>query len=492
MNRLQRVWGRVRSMFARAEYTPPTGYESFAFSYGTPDAEKILPTFEQYATLGYAGNSVVFGVIYARIKLFSEARLKFRSLLDKRLSGSPALRLLERPWPGGTTGELLARMEQDASIAGNAFIRSVDDGERLERLRPDWVTIVSHIVEDAYGRQVREVLGYLYEPFGDPGRRVEYYPVEEVAHWSPIPDPLANWRGMSWMTPVIREINADVAMTAHRDAFFRNAATPNIVLKYQKKLGETQVNKIRDMVAARHTGSENAFGTMVLDEGADLTVVGSKLTDAAFNELQAAGENRIAVASGVPAIVAGLREGLAAATLANYGEAMRAFADITMRPNWRSAVACLAKLVEVPEGFELWFDTSDIAALQEGEQEQANTFQVKASTAAALITAGYTPESVASAVEAGDMTLLKHTGLYSVQLQPIGAGDDKAVPDDVEDPAVVEARALVEMVQKVYLGVGVLLTADEARALLNKAGAGLNVPSGLGQPPAPAPVKEAA
>jgi hypothetical protein len=30
-----------------------------------------------------------------------------------------------------------------------------------------------------------------------------------VAHWSPIPDPLANFRGMSWLTPVLREIDAD-------------------------------------------------------------------------------------------------------------------------------------------------------------------------------------------------------------------------------------------------------------------------------------------
>ena len=47
----------------------------------------------------------------------------------------PRLRVLEEPWPGGTSGELLARMEQDVSWAGNAYIW--DAGDRLVRWRPD-------------------------------------------------------------------------------------------------------------------------------------------------------------------------------------------------------------------------------------------------------------------------------------------------------------------------------------------------------------------
>lgn len=46
---------------------------------------------------------------------------------------------------------------------------------------------------------------------------------------------------------------------------------------------------------------------------------------------------------------------------------------------------------------------------------------------------------------------------------------------------LVSAREMTEMVQKVYLGVGKVITADEARAMLNAAGAGLDVPG----PPLP-------
>jgi hypothetical protein len=93
----------------------------------------------------YANSGVVFGVILARLMLFSEAEFKFQRLADKSLFGN---RICEAgaPVAGGTTGELLARMEQDVSLAGNAYIR--DAGTQLERLRPDWVTIVSEVVYD--------------------------------------------------------------------------------------------------------------------------------------------------------------------------------------------------------------------------------------------------------------------------------------------------------------------------------------------------------
>jgi hypothetical protein len=78
-----------------------------------------------------------------------------------------------------------------------------------------------------------------------------------------------------------------------------------------------------------------------------------------------------------------------------------------MRPLWRSACACLASIVNVPAGAELWFDVSDIAALRQGEKEQADTMAVLAEAAKSFIEAGFTAETVISALTSGDMTLLK-------------------------------------------------------------------------------------
>lgn len=419
VDRLRAAWGGMRQVVRSPIPVGQVGDYVYGFSYGTPNAEKVIPGFEQFAALAYGGNPVVFGITNRRMQLFSEATFKWRRLSDKKLFGDASLAKLETPWPNGSTGELLSRMEQDATLAGNSFIR--DCGTRLERLRPDLVTIVSVIDTDEFGNQVRTVIGYIYDPTSiDPDRSVEYYPVDQVSHWSPIPDPLANFRGMSWLTPVLREVNADTAMTEHRDAYFRNAATPNLILKYATKLTPEQKADIAASAAARHGGPANAFRTMVLDAGADPMVVGSNLNEAALDTVQAAGENRIAVAGGVSAIVVGLKEGLAASTLANYDAAVRFTVDWTFRPNWRTCCAALEKIVPPPPGSQLWFDTSDIAALQAGEQEKATTFATDMTTLNAAVQAGWNPEAAKTALMARDPSLLTHSGLYSVQLQPAG------------------------------------------------------------------------
>lgn len=412
MRLLDRITGRSASNFL--EPLNPAQY-AFMQSYKEGGIERILPEFQSYADIGYKGNGIVFALILARISLFSEATFKFQNLADKRLYGTPDLALLESPWPGGTTGELLARMEQDASLAGNSFTRNA--GTRLERLRPDRVALIVAEMDDG----TEQVVAYEYDRCGRGfGEMEEIYLPDEVAHWSPIPDPTALYRGMSWLTPVVQEINADMAMTSHKQAFFENSATPNLVIKYAQKLNREQFDTVRERWEARHGGSTNSWKTAILDNGSDISAVGHSFEQMAFTGVQAAGENRIAAASGVPGIVVGLKEGLDAASYSNYGQAMRRFADVTMRPNWRSASAALARLVKVPANSRLWYDVTDIAALREGERERAESAQINALAMGELIRVGYEPDTVAQAVIAGDYSLLVHTGAIPTALYPGG------------------------------------------------------------------------
>lgn len=409
----------VKAATRSANYLPEDAnlwHNWYQQTYGKPVTDLVLQTFQSYAERGAGGNAVVFGLMLARAMLFSEASFKFRSQVDGKLFGTQDLLPLEYPWPNGSTGELLVRMIQDADLAGNAYIRK--DPDRLVRLRPDWVSLVLAGSGQEEQRSRWDVLGYTYWLDG-PGGSMEFYPINEVAHWSPIPDPLTPYRGMSWLTPVVREINADVGMTDYKRKFLDNSATPNMLVKYQQKLTPKAMDDVRAAWNAKYGGTDG-LKTAIMDQGADVTVIGSGLQAMDFTSVQAAGENRIAVAAGVPGIVAGLKEGLQAATYSNYEQAMRRFADVTMRPLWRSACACLAHLVTVPTGADLWYDTSDIAALRQGEKDRADTLNVLALTAQALITAGYVPDTVTAAITAGDMTLLKHTGAVPTALYPEG------------------------------------------------------------------------
>src|SRR5258707_7915370 len=86
---------------------------------------------------------------------------------------------------------------------------------------------------------------------------------------------------------------------------------------------------------------------------------------------------------------------------------MQKLANLYGRPQWRSACGALSQLLDVPAGNRLWFDTSDIAALQDGEMERGQAALVRAQALLALVQAGYTHESAIAAVDAMDLSQLK-------------------------------------------------------------------------------------
>jgi hypothetical protein len=182
------------------------------------------------------------------------------------------------------------------------------------------------------------------------------------------------------------------------------------------------------------TGGVVTHNTIFLGAGSNVEVVGNDLRKVDFKNVQALGENRIAVAAGTPGILVGLSEGLEAATLANYAQAKRRFTDGTMRFLWRGAATSLAKLVPRKGGAELWYDARDIAFLQEDAKDEAEIQKAQAVTLELLVKAGYTPDSAMKAVIANDMARLVHSGLVSVQLQKPGAGEKEGSSQEPKPP----------------------------------------------------------
>ena len=144
------------------------------------------------------------------------------------------------------------------------------------------------------------------KPLGYIDAEPQFYDVAEVAHWSPCPDPVAEWRGMSWLTPVLREVYSDRGLTDYKIAHIGNGAMPGIVLKYSQKLSEPAVESLKKRFSAMFSGASNAGKVLVFDEGADATVAGSTLEQLQFTAVQNASAERIAAAAGVPPTVAGL------------------------------------------------------------------------------------------------------------------------------------------------------------------------------------------
>jgi phage portal protein BeeE len=369
-----------------------------------------------------------FGAQMVRALVLSQARFTLRNMpwskTPRRLFGTTALGVLEKPWPNATTGELITRMEWHAGLAGNAYVTRRPD--RLRVLRPDWVGVVygSELEpDDAAHALDGELIGYAYcnGGFGASRNKIHTLLPPDVAHWSPLPDPESSGMGMSWLTPAIRDMQSDRAATEHKLQFFANGATPNLVIKGLTAATPDDFNKIVDLLEERHAGVRNAYRTLYLTAGADATVVGSDLRQIDFKSTQGAGETRISMLSRVPASLLGISEGLDGSSLnaGNFTAARRSFADTWVHPTLQDLAAALAPLVNVPGDAELWFDTSDVPILREDAKDAAEIDGAKADTIVKLANGGFTRESAIAATVAGDFSLLvEDPDWVSVQVQP--------------------------------------------------------------------------
>ena len=419
-----------------------------------PGHEELASDFQSYIHNVYKASGPVFSAILARQHVFSEARFAWQRIEGGRpqdLFGNPDLALLETPWPNGDTGSLLARMEVNDSLAGNFYATHADDrgrwgkaaiggpGHRVAVMRPDWVSIIigTNDPDNPWALDAK-VVGYQYTA---PGQDPVILTADETCHYFSTPDPDARFRGQSWVTPVLREIGADIAATKHKGKFFTNGATPNMAIKFDKDTSPTAFKAFVEKFNSAQRGVDKAYKTLFLTGGADVTPLAADFRQLDFANTQGKGETRIAMAARVHPAILGASEGMQGATLneGNFRAAKRNFVDGTMRALWRYAAASLQVLVPMPAGqpgsVRLWYDDRDIAFLREDRKDQAEIQGLESRTIRSYTDAGFTPESVVAAVAADDIRLLKHSGLFSVQLQPPGTTTPESEPATESEPA---------------------------------------------------------
>jgi len=470
-----RWWDRLLGRGPKGWSQPPFWASpelTYAVPWTPPDRESIGNDPVGYINGAYKADGIVFACQVALQLVFSEITFGWRKTVDGRpqdIYSTAGLELLETAYPGGL-GELLSRMEATAGVAGNWYATRCDDAGRFGRaasgagvrvvvMRPDWVSIVLGSRSNEPHALDSRIVAYMYEPRTAAGVKLPAVVLlpEEVAHYAPLPDPEARYRGMSWMTPVVREIEADKAATGHKLRFFQNGATLSTIVKFDKDVSPENFDAFVARFRAQHEGADNAYKTLFVGGGADPTVVGADLRQLDFKSTQGAGETRIAAAARVHPVILGLSEGMQGSSLnaGNYTAAKRNFVDGTMRPKWRVGAHCLERLLAPPQvGDRLTYDDRDIAFLRDDRSDVADIQNKQAWTIRALTDAGFTAESVVGAVVAEDWRLLDHSGLFSVQLQPPTTevpaaleqdGDTAPVPpppaDDITPPPAPAADA---------------------------------------------------
>lgn len=470
---LERVAARRRTerkAWSQPPFWAADGLVDTVWNYGlNTGQERLGNDFPSYVEGAFKASPAVFACIRFRAAVLSEARFQWRRLVKGQpgeLFGTTDLRLLEKPWSNGTTGDLLARMEILSSLSGNHYATVVDDQgvagkssapetRRIVPMRPDWTTIVIDAPSgDPNGLDAR-LAGYLYEPMGmgsmysgtpAPSSKATLLLPNEVSHFAPIPDPAARFRGMSWLTPAIEEVRTDKAATRHRKKFFEQGAVSGLAVTLSEAVGPDDFDRYVSKFKLAHQGTDNAWKTLFLAGGADVRPLSPDFRQMDFRPLQQLSETRVAMAAGVHPTVVGMSEGLQGSSLnaGNFAAAARLAANTTLRPWWRNASASLETLMPPPDpGVQLWYDTSDISFLYEDATDLAEIRVKNATALRQLIDAGYDPDAAAEYLRTDDLGRLlgRHSGLYSVQLQPPGASSPPTVDAIPADIASTNGRA---------------------------------------------------
>lgn len=386
-------------------------------AFGTT-TEAVASDYQSNVSQVFKRNGPIFALIAFRADLFAQVRWSYRQRRNGKpgdIFSTPELDVVNND------PQLNKWMVIDNDLAGNFY--GYRDLGGITRLRPDWVQVAYDKPLERWDARIDAFLYYEGGPYGKSPDDAIIFEPSDVIHWYDRPDPEQRGIGMSWITPIAREIAADNAANTHKLKFFENGATPNLVFKFPEMVSAAQVQEFRETFDIENVGTLNAYKNLWLGGGADATVIGADLKQLEFAITQGKGESRLASAARVPAVLVGFSEGLQAATYSNYASARRMAADGLLHEMWVSAAQAIGRVLRPPSGAEFWYDAYDIPFLREDKGDEASIRSTEAATIRTLVDSGFEQASVVAAVQTGDWSLLSHTGLFSVQLQPPGSQD---------------------------------------------------------------------
>ncbi|MFD5509119.1 phage portal protein [Streptomyces sp. NPDC127051] len=296
--------------------------------------------------------------------------------------------------------------------------------------------------------------GYMYQA---PGGELIPLGLDEVIFLR-MPNPLDPYRGMGPVQSILTDLDATRYSAEWNRNFFLNSAEPGGIIEVPNALGDAEFDELRERWNEQHRGVANAHRVAILEHGKWVERKYSQ-RDMQFAELRSVSRDVIREAFGIPAFALGE---VADVNRATAEASSTWFAEMLTVPRLKRIKAALNHdLLPLfgPAAKGLEFDYE--SPVPPDAETETKTLTARANAARTLIEAGLSKDDVLSAVGLPEIAAAGENGL--------------ATP-----------RELADMVQSIYLGVGSVLTWQEAREICNRAGAGLD----LGVPP-PAVIKRA-
>lgn len=298
-------------------------------------------------------------------------------------------------------------------------------------------------------------LSYVYGPGVTLGAKALYViPERDVVHFKTY-NPESTIRGLSPIEPLRQTlVNEDAARRAS-SAFWSNGARPAGFLSHPHKLSDDAAKRLAAEWNALHGGVDNFGKWAVLEEGMKPEVLSLTAEESQYIETRKLNQIEVcAVYDMAPPVVHILDR----ATFSNIVEQFRSMYRDTMAPHLSGFEATMAAQLTPEFDADLYSEFLMDEVLRGNFEQRIPTIAQAIQTGQMTINEGRQIEN-RPPIEGGDKLLI------NAALVPVGGADEMSVTD------------LTLALQKIYLSVGSVISADEAREILNRAGANLDGPA---------------
>jgi len=331
------------------------------------------------------------------------------------------------------TGFMLRELSQTyLDLTGESYLIVKRDGRAtfptgLWPVRPDRMEPVPHAE--------KFLAGYIYT--GPSGEAVPLQPDEVIM--TKYPNPYDIYHGLGPVQAILVDIDAGKYSAQWNRNFFLNSATPGGVIQVDKRLSDEEWNEFTDRWRESHRGVGAAHRVAVLEQGATWVSNAHSQRDMDYMNLRNVSRDVIREAFTMHKAILGTTDDVNRANSITAQEHFESFLLTDRLDRWRDVLNCFYLPLFGSTGDGVEMDHDD--AVTSNREADALELKEKATSAQALVDAGFDPHDVLEIVGLPDMGVVeKATQVPALPPGWVPGTTPNAAPEPDAPPAVKPAN----------------------------------------------------
>jgi HK97 family phage portal protein len=279
----------------------------------------------------------------------------------------PISKMLARPNPYFSRQRTMELLISWLELSGNAYLKKVKVNNRTVEI---WPISPDRIAPIPSRDPARFIDGY--QVIEDGGREWANpdYNQETVIHLK-LTDPSNPYEGISPLMAAAKSVDLDNSQLDWNTSTMQNRGVVDGVFTFKRPIDGNQAEGIMRRIMDKFGGKKNARKPLVIGDDASYTRLSLNAIELDFLNSRKHNREEILSVFGVPPQLIGIQD---SSTYNNYAISMRIFWETTVMPLLDMVRDTLnhAMYDEIPEGYSIGYDISEIAALRNNEEEKAN------------------------------------------------------------------------------------------------------------------------